>query len=74
LELIRAPVERLPMMITPSWGRVPSHPIAINDLISDVIAALDLPVAGSRTVEIGGADEVTYAGLMQQSLQTISRR
>jgi tryptophan-rich sensory protein/uncharacterized protein YbjT (DUF2867 family) len=65
-ELIRSLVERLPVMITPRWVRVPAQPIAINDVLSYLIAALDLPASGSRTYEIGGADQVTYADLMKE--------
>lgn len=65
-ELIRSLVERLPVMITPRWVRVPAQPIAINDVLSYLIAALDLPLSGSRTYEIGGADKVTYADLMKE--------
>lgn len=65
-ELIRSLVERLPVMIMPRWVRVPAQPIAIKDVLSYLIAALDLPVTGSRTYEIGGADKVTYADLMNE--------
>ncbi len=65
-ELIRSLVERLPVMIMPRWVRVPAQPIAINDVLSYLIAALDLPLSGSRTYQIGGADKVTYADLMKE--------
>ena len=65
-ELIRSLVERLPVMIMPRWVRVPAQPIAINDVLSYLVAALDIPLSGSRTYEIGGADKVTYADLMKE--------
>ena len=65
-ELIRSLVERLPVMITPHWVRVPAQPIAINDVLDYLIAALDVPLSGNRTFEIGGADQVTYADLMRE--------
>lgn len=63
-EMIRALVERLPIMITPRWVEVEAQPIAIIDLLEYLRAAADLPVEGSRTFEIGGADVVSYGGLM----------
>ena len=63
-EMIRALVERLPVMIAPRWVAVPGQPIAIQDLLEYLIAALDLPCEESRTFEIGGADQVSYGGLM----------
>lgn len=65
-EMIRALVERLPVMIAPRWVGVPAQPIAIADLLAYLLAALDLPLDGSRTFEIGGADRVSYGDLMRE--------
>ncbi len=65
-EMIRALVERLPVMIAPRWVSVPAQPIAIADLLAYLLAALDLPVDGNKTFEIGGADQVSYGGLMKE--------
>jgi uncharacterized protein YbjT (DUF2867 family) len=62
-EMIRALVERLPIMIAPRWVSVAAQPIAIADLLSYLLAALDLPLDGNRIFEIGGSDEVSYGGL-----------
>jgi len=64
-ELIRALVERLPVMITPKWVSVPAQPIAIEDLIAYLRAALQLPIADNRVFEVGGADQVSYADIMR---------
>ena len=64
-EMIRSLVERLPLMITPRWVRVPAQPIAIDDVLEYLVAALDLPLSHSRIYEIGGADVVSYADLMR---------
>jgi uncharacterized protein YbjT (DUF2867 family) len=55
-EMIRSLVERLPVMITPKWVSVPAQPIAIDDLLGYLIAALALSVAQYGIYEIGGAD------------------
>ncbi|HEX3332063.1 MAG TPA: SDR family oxidoreductase [Gaiellales bacterium] len=65
-EMVRALVDRLPVMVTPRWVATPSQPIAIEDVLDYLIAALDLPAAGSRIYEIGGADVVTYGELMRE--------
>ena len=64
-ELIRALVERLPFMITPRWVAVLSQPIAIEDLVAYLLAAARLPLQGNPIYEIGGADQVTYGGIMR---------
>jgi len=64
-ELIRALVERLPLMVTPRWVAVQAQPIAIEDLVAYLLAAAELPLPASRTFEIGGADRVSYGDLMR---------
>lgn len=64
-ELIRTLVERLPVMVTPRWVSMRAQPIAIEDLIAYLTAAMRLPLAGSRVFEVGGADQVSYADIMR---------
>ncbi len=65
-ELVRALVEKLPAMITPSWVSTPTQPIGIEDLVSYLLAALDQPAGESRIYEIGGPDRVSYGDLMRE--------
>jgi len=65
-EMIRSLVERLPVMIAPRWVSVAAQPIAIADLLSYLLAALELPVEGNKVFEIGGSDCVSYGGLMSE--------
>lgn len=65
-ELVRALVEKLPAMITPNWVDTPTQPIGIEDLVSYLVAALDLPVQQSIIYEIGGPDRVSYGDLMRE--------
>ena len=64
-EMIRSLVERLPVMITPKWVKVPAQPIAIDDLLEYLALGLQIPNSGCRVVEIGGADQVSYADIMR---------
>jgi uncharacterized protein YbjT (DUF2867 family) len=64
-EMIRSLVERLPIMVTPRWVSMPAQPIAIEDVIAYLTAALHLPLSDSRVYEIGGADKVSYADIMR---------
>jgi uncharacterized protein YbjT (DUF2867 family) len=65
-ELIRALVQRLPVMVTPRWVSVQAQPIAISDVIEYLISALDLDLEGHRTYEIGGSDRMAYGDLMRE--------
>ena len=64
--LIRALVERLPVMVCPSWVRTPTQPIALCDLVAYLAAALDLPDGESRRFDVGGADVVSYDAIMRE--------
>jgi uncharacterized protein YbjT (DUF2867 family) len=65
-ELIRALVERLPVMTTPTWVSVLTQPIGVKDLLAYLVAALDHPIDGSRIYEIGGTDQMSYGDLMRE--------
>jgi uncharacterized protein YbjT (DUF2867 family) len=65
-EMIRALSEKLPVMITPRWVRVPAQPIAVEDVVAYLLAASELPVVESKIYEIGGADRVSYGEIMQE--------
>jgi uncharacterized protein YbjT (DUF2867 family) len=65
-EMIRSLVERLPIMITPKWVSVLAQPIAIDDLLEYLLAALRLPISQYAVYEIGGADQVSYGDIMRE--------
>jgi uncharacterized protein YbjT (DUF2867 family) len=68
-EMVRALVERLPVMITPRWVHTVAQPIAVEDVIAYLVAAADLPLGGSEIFEIGGADQVSYGEIMKEYAQ-----
>ena len=65
-EMIRSLVEKLPVMLTPRWVHTMSQPIAVEDVIEYLVAALDAPPGGSRIVEIGGSERASYADIMEE--------
>ena len=65
-EIVRALVERLPVMICPAWVSIAAQPIGIEDLVSYLLEALALPHTGNRIIEVGGADQVSYEEIMRE--------
>jgi uncharacterized protein YbjT (DUF2867 family) len=65
-EMVRALAERLPVMITPRWVTIEAQPIAIDDVIRYLVAALALDAIGNRIFEIGGAERVSYGGIIRE--------
>ncbi len=66
-EMIQALVERLPVMICPRWVATLTQPIAIEDVLAYLAAALDLPEeSDSEIFEIGGPEVVSYGDMMRE--------
>lgn len=65
-ELVRALVERLPVLLTPKWVSQPTQPIAVGDVIRYLVAAAEVPLEESTVVEIGGRDRASYEELMRE--------
>lgn len=65
-ELVRALVERLPVMLMPRWVSQRTQPIAVEDVVAYLVASVRVPVDESAVVEIGGSDRVSYGDLMRE--------
>src|SRR5258705_2888607 len=57
---------RFPVLLIPRWVVSRAQPIAVEDVLAYLLAALDLELEESRLFEIGGPDNVAYADLMQE--------
>ena len=64
-EVVRALVERLPVMVTPRWVDMKLQPIAVDDVISYLVAALEIEGYENQIYEIGGEEVVSYDQLMK---------
>jgi uncharacterized protein YbjT (DUF2867 family) len=65
-EMLRHLSERLPAMITPRWVSNRIQPIAVRDVLRYLIDAAGLPPGVNRGFDVGGADVLTYAEMMQR--------
>lgn len=63
-EMIRYLSEREPVMICPAWFFSQAQPIAIRDVLSYLIMALDTPESINKVIEIGGASQLSYANML----------
>lgn len=63
-EMIRYLTERVPVMICPQWVYTKVQPIAVRDVLSYLLATLDVPASAGRVIEIGGRDVLTYGEMM----------
>jgi uncharacterized protein YbjT (DUF2867 family) len=63
-EMIRSLTERLPVMICPRWVYTRTQPIAIDDALTYLVAALETSESQGQIIEIGGRDVLTYRDMM----------
>jgi uncharacterized protein YbjT (DUF2867 family) len=63
-EMIRYLTEREPVLVCPAWFFSQAQPIAIRDVLSYLIAALENPESNGRMIEIGGPTRLTYADML----------
>jgi uncharacterized protein YbjT (DUF2867 family) len=64
-EILRYLVERLPVMVTPRWVSTTCQPIAVQNVLQYLCACLATPETAGRTLDIGGAEVMTYRAIMQ---------
>ncbi|DAB41073.1 MAG TPA: epimerase [Sulfurovum sp. UBA12169] len=62
-EIIRHLVEKLPVMVTPKWVNTLAQPIGVDDVISYLNEAKDLPYDKNLVVDIG-SEKMTYKEMM----------
>ena len=65
-EVIRDLVNYLPVMITPRWVQSRSTPIALDNLLTYLVAIATLPQAAGRIYDVGGPETLTYEELMRR--------
>ncbi|QLH05575.1 epimerase [Nitrosopumilus oxyclinae] len=63
--MLRYLVERLPVMICPSWVKSLAQPIAVDDVVFYLAECLSKPETMGQIFEIGGPDKITYEELMR---------
>lgn len=64
-EMLRHLTERLPAMIAPRWVYTKTQPIAVRDVLSYLVAALETPASQGEIIEIGGSSVLTNAEMMK---------
>jgi uncharacterized protein YbjT (DUF2867 family) len=63
---LRYLVKRLPVMIAPSWLKIATQPIAIDDVVEYLRRAPEVPESLGREVQIGGPDVLSYGEMLDR--------
>jgi uncharacterized protein YbjT (DUF2867 family) len=65
-EMTRQLVDHLPVMVAPRWVVTKTQPIALVDVIRYLVGVLEPEEARGRIFEVGGADVLSYAEMLQR--------
>ncbi len=65
-EMVRYLAEREPLLVCPRWFYSRAQPIAIRDVLSYLVAAIETPASIGKLIEIGGAKTLTYAEMLKE--------
>ena len=64
-EMIRYLTEREPVLVCPAWFFSQAQPIAIRDVLSYLIAAIETAASIGKMIEVGGPMRLTYADMLR---------
>ena len=70
---LRHLVQKLPIMIAPSWLKTKTQPIAVEDVLDYLVAAPTVEGA-AREVQIGCPDVVSYGEMLDRMAVALDRR
>ena len=63
--MLRYLVERLPLMVCPSWVKSLAQPIAVDDVVQYLVGCMEHSETAGKIYEIGGKDTMSYEDLMR---------
>lgn len=73
-EIIRDLVYHLPIMVAPRWVQSRTRPIALDDLLTYLVAIATIPGAAGKTFDVAGPETLRYRDLLTQFAGVVGRR
>ncbi|GAA5194643.1 DUF2867 domain-containing protein [Ferrimonas gelatinilytica] len=73
-EVMRDLVNHLPVMITPKWVRSKMAPIALPDLLADLVELLDHPETAGQQYKVCGPEVLSYEAQIRILARQLGRR
>ena len=61
-------------MIAPAWLSTKTQPIAVDDVLSYMEQAPDVPESAGREIQIGGPDVLSYGDMLDRMADVLGRR
>ncbi len=60
-------LDRLPLLLLPAWTRTPTQPIALDDVVREMVDVLGRREAYRKTYDIGGPEVMTYRAMLERT-------
>ena len=73
-EMLIRLVERLPVLLCPSWTSNQTQPIAAQDVVRLLQFCIGNPATFNQTFDIGGIETVTYRQMMKKTSLALDKR
>ncbi len=70
-EIVKNLVQKLPVMLAPSWVRTNTQPAAVDDVIQYLTLALKTEFNGNTIIDIGG-ERLTFLGMLKKTAEFYS--
>lgn len=74
LKILVRLVERLPLMVCPSWTSSRTQPIGLSDVVEILARCCTDERTAGRVCEVGGPDVLTYREMMRATARVLGRR
>lgn len=65
-QIVRDLAMRLPAVLLPAWAATRTCPIAVEDAVAALVAALDVPLEGSAWYDVPGPDVLTLREILER--------
>jgi uncharacterized protein YbjT (DUF2867 family) len=65
--IVRDLVARLPVMVLPSWLRSRTEPVAIDDVVAALVAAVAVPAGASASFDLPGPDALSGRQILEEA-------
>jgi uncharacterized protein YbjT (DUF2867 family) len=69
--IVRDLAARLPVMVLPSWLRSRTQPVAIDDVVAALVAALDVPLAASTSFDLPGPEIMSGRQILDETARQL---
>lgn len=73
-QIVRDLAMRLPVMILPKWLGSRTRPVALSDVVAALVAAADVPLAGSEWFDVPGPETLTGKEILERIAAAAGRR